>query len=90
MATVTRNGKEFKTRTLEVRYKDIENEEETTSITIAPESLSNELDLENDESDITLDEEIYFYVDDEHFDKSGEEICKNHLDEEMHFISEEE
>lgn len=90
MGTVKRNDKEFKTRTLEVRYKDIEDEEETTLITIAPESLSNELDFENDEADKAIDEEIYFYVEDEHFNKSGEEICKSHLDEEMHFISEEE
>lgn len=90
METIKRNGKEFKLRTLEVRYADIENEEETTFITIASESLSNELDIENDEADKLIDEEIYFYVDDEHFDKSGEEICKSHLDEEMHFISEEE
>lgn len=90
MEKVTRFGKDYILRTLEVRYKDIEDEEETTSITIAPASLEEVLDFENDEADRLIDEEIYFYVDDEHFNKSGEEICKSHLDEEMHFIEEEE
>ena len=90
MEKVTRFGKDYPLRTLEVRYKDIVDPEETKAITIAPASLQEVLNFEDDEADQVIDDEIYFYVDDEHFGKSGEEICKSHLDEEMHFIYEEQ
>ena len=90
MEKITRFGKDYPLRTLEVRYKDIVDPEETKAIKIAPLSLQSVLNFEEDEADRIIDEEIYFYVDDEHFDKSGDEICKNHLDEEMDFIEEEE
>jgi hypothetical protein len=91
METITRKGKQFPLRTFEIELKSQPAEfADRQSITIAPASLLNILDFDNDEADETIDNEIYFYVDDQHFDKSGEEICKNHLDEEVVFIEEEE
>jgi len=59
---------------------------------IAPESLFDAMG--DDWEDTTtkasrLDDEIYMYLPEETFNLNGEEICKNHLDVPMKFISEE-
>jgi len=88
MKLITIKNKQYPLRTLEVRFKNIINKEETKKITIAPKSLEEALDLENNSGDILIDSEIYFYVNNQHFEKSGEKICKNHLDKEIFFINE--
>jgi len=84
MKTITFKGKEYPTRTFNVVSEGID-----TQITIATDSLSEALMNGKIEDGEAIDNEIYFYVEDEVILLSGEEICKEHLDIEMEFISEE-
>ena len=77
-------------RTFTVNFEDDEH-----TYTIATESLAEAIGI-NDEYNGTLgdveegiDQSIYYYVEDEVIGMDAEEICKNHLDEEMEFVSEE-
>ena len=84
MNTITFKGKEYLTRTFNVVSEGID-----TQITISIQSLSDALMNGKVEDGEAIDDEIYFYVEDEVINLSGEEICKDHLDIEMEFISEE-
>jgi hypothetical protein len=74
------NGKEFKTRTFLVDSK----ETGEMQITIADSSLDKELSSCDVETQIAIDNEIYFYVEEGCLELSPEEICKTCLD--MPFI----
>jgi len=89
MDTINYKGKEYPTRTFNVIC---EGDERT--YTIATDSLAEAIGI-NDEYDGTLgdeeeniDQSIYFYVEDEVINLDAEEICKDHLDVEMEFVSE--
>jgi len=84
------NGKEYPVRTFNVIMEGVEH-----TITIASESLSEAIGI-NDEYEGTLgdaeeaiDQSIYYYVEDEVIGIDAEEICKDYLDIEMEFVSEE-
>lgn len=75
------NGKEYPSRTFEVIC-----EGEERQYTISTESLSEAMgdDKEKHGTEANnIDNEIYFYVEDEVINLPAEEICKNHLDVEM-------
>lgn len=83
---VVYKGVDYPTRTFEVLIDD---EEET--ITIATQSLIDKLgdNVEVDESqEQYIDNEIYFYVEDEFFNLDPRVICASHLDEEIEFVEE--
>lgn len=83
MNTISFQGKEYPVRTFTMTSKDTGE----VTYTIADETLSEA----NQETPVncTVDESIYFYVEKGVLDLSAEEICKNHLDIEFEFISEE-
>lgn len=73
-------GKEYLTRTFLVSSPEFDGEREYT---ISTESLyealgDNKEVCGSEESEI--DNEIYFYVEDDVINLTAEEICKNHLD----------
>lgn len=83
-------GKEYPVRTFTVNYEGDEHVH-----TIASESLAEAIGI-NDEYEGTLgdaeekiDQSIYYYVEDVVIGMDAEEICKDHLDIEMEFVSEE-
>ena len=86
MDFITYNGKEYPTRTFKVLF---EGEEHT--YTIGTESL-NEVIRDKYEEDGSeeqaIDNEIYFYVEDEVIELDGGELCLNYLDEPMSFLEE--
>ena len=84
MNTIKHKGKEYPTRTFLVQMEDLDY---PTELTIAKQDLSDELDLER-EDDANIDEYIYFYVDNDDFDKTAEEICSTCLDEPITLIEE--
>ena len=64
---------------------------EENYIMIAPQSLSDALGDKKEELDTKeqgIDSEIYFYVEDDKFGLDGDDICKNHLDDVIEFVSE--
>ena len=88
------NGKEFPSKTFNVL---IDGEEQTITISTASLlfELVNFLPSDNDINSLSseaeqIDNDIYFYVDDDKFDLSPSDICKNHLDEPIEFVSEEQ
>jgi len=85
---ITFKGKEYPTRTFTMTC---EGAGEMTAI-IATESLSEAMGDDKEAFDTeanNIDNTIYFYVEDEVINLPAEEICKNHLDIEFKFISEE-
>jgi hypothetical protein len=70
------NGKEFKTRTFLV------NSPETgeMQITIADETLNEEIEGLNNVKAESVDSMIYYYVESGILELSAEEICEKHLD----------
>lgn len=81
---ITHLKKEYPTREFRVEMPD----GSIMDITIATESLQNALDIVDYPSDDSLDEEIYFYVEDHLIDLPAEEICQKHLDEPLKLIEE--
>jgi hypothetical protein len=80
---------EFKGINYPVRTFDVIIEGDEQTITIGTLSLFDAMDEMTDvEESNALDNQIYFYVEDELIGLDGEEICKNHLDDEMEFIEE--
>lgn len=82
------NGVKYPTRTFVVESPEIGGER---TYTIATESLSEALgdakeEWDTEENDI--DNQIYFYVEDEVIGMSAEDICKNHLDVPMTLVKE--
>jgi hypothetical protein len=79
-------GKEYPTRTFIVICED-----EKCEYTIATESLSDAMG-DNKEKHGTkandIDNEIYFYVEDEVIELGADEICNDHLDVSMEFVKE--
>jgi hypothetical protein len=74
----------YRTRTFLVQLPEMDEEQE---ITIAVDSLHTALEnTDNLEGDI--DDQIYFYVDDDKIHLRPEEICSKHLDEPIKFIEE--
>lgn len=87
MNTITFQGKEYPTRTFNVMF-----EGEKHTYTIATDSLYDALgdDKEKYGTEANeIDNEIYFYVEDEVIGLDATEICQDYLDEPMEFISEE-
>ena len=58
MGTIEHNGQLHQTRTFLVKFKG---EKEATDITIAKQSLLDELEYAENPEDIAIDENIYFY-----------------------------
>lgn len=88
MNKVTYKGKEYPLRNLTVILPEFNEEGD---ITIAPLSLQEAMEgkyEQNGTEEQEIDEQIYFYVNDDVFNNSAEDICKNHLDEEIEFIEE--
>ena len=87
MKTITFKGKEYPTRTFNVMF-----EGDRHQYKIATDSLYFALgdDKEKHGSEANeIDNEIYFYVEDEVIGIEASEICQDCLDEPMEFISEE-
>jgi len=89
MNTITFQGQEYPTRTFNVIIEGDERE-----ITIATDSLFDALSAEDKIFDCgtterDIDNDIYFYVEDEVIGLDAAEICQDYLDEPMQFISEE-
>lgn len=86
------NGKTFPTRSFTVKPEE---EDDEIQMTIAPLSLSKLLINQetgqpiNDDAKI-IDDDIYFFVDDEFFNLPEEELCHNHLDEKYELVLEDE
>ena len=79
--TVTYEGKDYSVRTFHVEVIGHNHE---AKYVIAPESLMDAMaDKEND-----IDDMIYHYIQDEHFNLSAQEICEKHLDIPMKLIEE--
>lgn len=91
MNKITYNGIDYPTRTFDVYLAD-ETEDDIQQITIATNLLSEAIDGLIDLIDYNeehfIDEAIYFYVDEEHFDLEADVICRLHLDEEFVFVTE--
>ena len=84
MDKITYKGEEYPVRTLVVEYDN-----KQMGITLGVESLAKAMDYDFDRpGNQVVDNEIYFYVEDEILELPAEEICKNHLDIPMSFISE--
>ena len=86
MNKITFKGKEYPTRTFIVLFED-----EKRKYTIATESLSKAMSDEYEEFGTEankIDNEIYFYVEDEIIELGGDEICNDHLDVSMEFVKE--
>jgi hypothetical protein len=87
MNKITYKGIDYPTRTFNVVI-----EGDKRQYTIATESLS---DAMGDDKEVfgseanEIDNEIYFYVEDEVLELDANEICNDHLDEPMEFVSEE-
>jgi len=81
--SIKRNKTEYPTRTFDLKTKSNFRME----VTISTQSLLDVLDL-NAKRDMRIDKQVYFFVPDEVINLSAEEICKNHLDEEMILIKE--
>lgn len=88
---ITYKEKEFPTRTFTMTS------EETGEVTytIAEDALFEAISKDNKHEDFgsaehKIDESIYFYVEDGKLELPAEEICKDCLDIEFEFISEEE
>ena len=82
------NGVKYPTRTFVAESPEIGGKR---TYTIATESLSEALGDKKEEWDTEendIDCEIYFYVEGEVIGMDAEEICKNHLDVSMDFVSE--
>jgi len=91
----TYKGKKYPTRTLALIPSCYENNGEESSVgdiqyfTIATEELQNAFGEELDDEASKIDSGIYFYLDEESFNLSGEIIAKECLDEEYVFCSDE-
>jgi hypothetical protein len=79
-------GKEYPTRTFVVEFDEMQH-----TYTIATESLSEAMG-DNKEKHGTraneIDNQIYFYVEDEVIELGADEICNDHLDIPMEFVKE--
>jgi hypothetical protein len=86
--TITYKGKHYPTRMFTVGSDELGG---LSTILISVQSLQDALG-ENKEVHGTLEEEIdssiYFFVEDDKFNLTPEEICENHLDVPMKFLIE--
>ncbi len=87
MGTIEYKGKQYPTRLFIVNNPEFG---ENQTIRIANDSLDIAMGNHSNhgEEETNVDDQIYFYVEDEVFDLSPEEICENHLDIPMKFIEE--
>jgi len=87
MNKVTYKGKDYPVRNLVIKGDGISK----MQVTLATESLVNAFNQEHEtvgtEANL-LDDQIYFYLEDDQIELDPETICKNHLDEEFEFIEE--
>ncbi len=88
METISYKGKVYPKLTFKASHHG-----DTFKYTISVESLSDAIgvgedDLEGEEA--SIDQSIYFYLKDDVIDLDIREICKDHLDIEMEFVSMEE
>jgi hypothetical protein len=86
MNTIKFKGIEYPTRTFIVICED-----EKREYTIATESLSDAMGDDKEEYGTEandIDNEIYFYVEDEVIELGADEICNDHLDVSMEFVKE--
>lgn len=90
MDSITYKGKEYPVRTFTTEF-----EGDVSTHMIATESLSTAIGIDEnydgnlDEEEEEIDQSIYYYVEDGVIEMDAEVICKDHLDVEMKFISEE-
>lgn len=82
--SVTYKGIEYPTRDLSIMVNG-----NRQDITISTVSLATAFDP-CEQKAITIDESLYFYIEDEYWDKSDEEIAKNHLDDEFELAPDED
>lgn len=87
MNKITFKGKEYPTRTFVVEFDEMQH-----TYTIATESLAEALGVHG-AKDLTgraeqIDNEIYYYVEDEQIKLGADEICNDHLDIPMEFVKE--
>ncbi len=87
MEAITYNGIDYPTRTFDV----ITDDGADMTITIANqdllEAIEDGMEVEGSEEE-AIDTQIYFYVDNDLFDLDPVEICDEHLDESMEFVTE--
>jgi len=83
---ITYKGKEYPTRTFVVEFDDMQH-----TYTIATESLSDAMGDDKEKFDTEaneIDNEIYYYVEDEQIELGADEICNDLLDISMEFVKE--
>jgi hypothetical protein len=87
MDSIKYKGKEYPTRLFIVNNPEFG---ENQVIRIGNYSLNSDMGNIEDYGDeeFDVDDEIYYYVDDNELELSAVEICKNHLDVPMEFIEE--
>jgi hypothetical protein len=88
MNTINFKGKEYPKRTFVVTSSEFAGK---VTYTIATESLYEALGETKEKwgtKENDIDNEIYFYVEDEVIGMNAKEICANHLDIEMRLIKE--
>jgi len=87
MESIEYKGKKYPTRLFIVDNPEFG---EHQTIRIATDSLDIAMGnhLKHGEEETKVDDQIYFYVEDEVIELSAEEICENHLDVPMKFIEE--
>jgi hypothetical protein len=87
METITFKGKEYPARTL-LMSDGVDKIERTISVQSLSDAMGDDKEKFDTEAN-NIDNGIYFYVMDDEINLSGEEICKNCLDEPFTFIPEE-
>ena len=86
MDTIKYKGKEYPTRTFLVNSPEFgEPQEVKISVMSLSEAMEGKYEISGTEEE-SIDEEIYFYVNDEEIKFSAEEICETCLDMPMELI----
>jgi len=65
-----------------------EGERKITISNIVLEKAIKDKYLEIDSEEMDIDNEIYFYVENEFFELTAKEICEKHLDQKIEFLEE--
>jgi hypothetical protein len=87
MNTITFNGKEYPTRTFKVMFEGSKHTYKIATDSLY-DALGDDKEIHGSEAN-EIDNEIYFYVEDDVINLDAVEICQDCLDEPMEFISEE-
>ena len=86
MDTIKYKGKEYPTRTFLVNSPEFgEPQEVKISVMSLSEAMEGKYEISDSEEE-SIDEEIYFYVEDEQIHWTGEQICEACLDIPMELI----